>query len=147
MSSTTVGGIAGSRWATHLAISLSIGAVALFIFQEMGIWSRAGAVSLALAALRSSGAGNAVVAAQGVDIGWYPPARTDLNNLTAVLAGSGVYGFIYDTSETPDGEYGTYNWCNMPHVRKKEYVRAPPEFELQYVELVCLCLIPLQVDT
>lgn len=72
-----------------------------------------------------------------VDIGWYPPARTDINDLDKVLKGKDIYGFIYDSSETPDDQYGSYNWCNMPHVRRKEYVRPPDEYELHYVELVC----------
>ncbi|KAJ6441707.1 HET domain-containingprotein [Purpureocillium lavendulum] len=71
-----------------------------------------------------------------VDAGWHAPKQTSLNNLTAVLGGSGVYGFIYNSSVTPDERYGTYNWCNMPHVRRTEYVRPPSEFELQYVELI-----------
>lgn len=75
-------------------------------------------------------------AGQAVDISWYPPRETNINNLTAALDGEGVYGFIFNTSETPDERYGTYNWCNMPHVRRTEYVRAPDEYELQYLEIV-----------
>lgn len=78
----------------------------------------------------------AAVSAADVDVGWHAPARTDINNLTKVLDGEGVYGFIYDTSDTPDDDYGAYNWCNMPHVRRTEYVKPSDEFELQYVELV-----------
>ncbi|KXX75008.1 Counting factor 60 [Madurella mycetomatis] len=71
-----------------------------------------------------------------VDLSWYPPKQTQINNLTAVLTGEGVYGFIYNSSNTPDDRYGAYNWCNMPHVRREEYIRAPPEYELVYVELI-----------
>ena len=67
---------------------------------------------------------------------WFGPNATSINNLTQVIGGSGVYGFIYNSSRTPDSEYGTYNWCNMPHVRAKEYVKPADEFELQYVEVV-----------
>lgn len=67
---------------------------------------------------------------------WYPPARNQINNLTTALYGEGVYDFIYNSSVTPDGAYGTYNWCNMPHVRNFEYVKAGEDYELQYVELV-----------
>ncbi|UNI19743.1 Acid phosphatase [Purpureocillium takamizusanense] len=74
--------------------------------------------------------------ADGVEDRWHAPRQTSLNNLTAVLSGSGVYGFIYNSSSTPSERYGTYNWCNMPHVRRTEYVRPPPEYELQYVELI-----------
>lgn len=71
-----------------------------------------------------------------VDTAWYPPSKRNVNNLTQVLEGEGVYDFIYDTSDTPDELYGTYNWCNMPHVRRKEYKPAKEGFELRYVELV-----------
>ncbi|KAI1276474.1 histidine acid phosphatase [Xylaria sp. FL0933] len=71
-----------------------------------------------------------------VDLGWYPPRNTSVNDLSTALGGSGVYGFIFNSSHTPDDEYGTYNWCNMPHVRKSEYVRASGEYELRYVEVI-----------
>ena len=73
-----------------------------------------------------------------VDLGWYAPSQTVVNNLTNVVSDStsGVYGFIYDSSHTPDEAYGTYNWCNMPHVRASEYKVPPDEYELVYVELV-----------
>jgi len=56
--------------------------------------------------------------------------------LSKVIAGSGVYGFIYNSSDVPAKAYGTYNWCNMPHVRATEYKKAPSEYKLQYVEVV-----------
>lgn len=73
-----------------------------------------------------------------VDLGWYPPSQTVVNNLTNVVSDStsGVYGYIYDSSYTPDEDYGTYNWCNMPHVRASEYKVPSDEYELVYVELV-----------
>ncbi|OAA57952.1 histidine acid phosphatase [Niveomyces insectorum RCEF 264] len=66
---------------------------------------------------------------------WYPPRGTALNNLTAALAPTtrGVYGFWFHGSALPPGTpYGTYNWCNMPHVRPSEYVvpsavASPPD--------------------
>ena len=50
----------------------------------------------------------------------YPPTPSNLNDLTFVLNGSGAPG-IFTSSVTPEEEYGIYNWCNMPHVRTKEY--------------------------
>jgi hypothetical protein len=73
-----------------------------------------------------------------IDADWYPPSPRAVNNLTEAIEAKGVYGYIYDTSETPDEKYGTYNWCNMPHVRKREYVPAEKGYELRYVELVSL---------
>ncbi|KAJ0165820.1 Counting factor 60 [Colletotrichum tanaceti] len=80
--------------------------------------------------------GGAVVAAGDIDLGWHAPAQSEVNNLTAVINSKGVWGFIYDTSATPDDKYGQYNWCNMPHVRKTEYLQPADEYELKYVELV-----------
>ncbi|KAI2602506.1 phosphoglycerate mutase-like protein [Hypoxylon sp. NC1633] len=76
------------------------------------------------------------IVAREPDLAWYAPSNTSINNLTAALASRGVYGFIFNSSETPDVQYGTYNWCNMPHVRRSEYVRAPAEYELRYVEVI-----------
>ncbi|KAM0282829.1 hypothetical protein ACHAQH_002833 [Verticillium albo-atrum] len=97
----------------------------------MAFWSKAGPVLGALAVLGST------VSSQSIDVSWHAPAKSQVNaNFTEVLNGEGKWGFIYDTSETPDEKYGTYNWCNMPHVRKTEYVKASEDFELKYVELI-----------
>ncbi|GJD02159.1 histidine acid phosphatase [Colletotrichum higginsianum] len=93
-----------------------------------------------LAALAVSGgttgsSGGAANATGDIDLSWHAPAQTEVNNLTAVINSKGVWGFIYDTSETPDDKYGQYNWCNMPHVRKTEYLQPSDEYELKYVEL------------
>lgn len=76
--------------------------------------------------------------ALAVDGSWHAPNATDINNLDKVLNSDGVYGFIFDSSQTPDKEYGKYNWCNMPHVRPREYPKAPKAYKLQYVEVVGL---------
>jgi acid phosphatase len=73
---------------------------------------------------------------RAIDTAWHAPAKTQINNLTSALNSDGVYGFIFNSSSTPNHNYGTYNWCNMPHVRPAEYVVADKTFELQYVELV-----------
>lgn len=70
------------------------------------------------------------------DLAWYPPAASAVTNLTAVLNGTGAFGFIFNSSHTPNAEYGSYNWCNMPHVRRREYSMPPPGYELQYVEVI-----------
>lgn len=68
---------------------------------------------------------------------WNSPTPALLNNLTAALTTpSGVYGFRFDGSHVPDSDYGVYNWCNMPHVRRTEYVVPPPVYTLRYVEVV-----------
>ncbi|KAH6967783.1 histidine phosphatase superfamily [Ilyonectria sp. MPI-CAGE-AT-0026] len=71
-----------------------------------------------------------------VDLGWYAPSGSKINNLTSALESDGIYGFIYDSSQTPNNKYGTYNWCNMPHARKREYVKASHDYELKYVEVI-----------
>ena len=74
--------------------------------------------------------------ATAIDLNWSPPNRTNVNDLSVVINGTGTNGFIFNSSFTPEDEYGRYNWCNMPHVRKEEYVLADEGFELQYVEVV-----------
>ncbi|XP_014552515.1 hypothetical protein COCVIDRAFT_110079 [Bipolaris victoriae FI3] len=88
-------------------------------------------ITLMLASIATS------VSATEVDLGWYPPKKSWINNLDQILNGTGTNGFIFNSSQLPAGvEYGTYNWCNMPHVRKEEYVKADDEFELVYVEVI-----------
>ncbi|KAK5997371.1 hypothetical protein PT974_02727 [Cladobotryum mycophilum] len=70
------------------------------------------------------------------DASWHAPSQTEINNLTSAINGTGTYGFIYNSSTTRDDQYGTYNWCNMPHVRRREYIKAPDGYELKYVELM-----------
>ncbi|KAL6705890.1 hypothetical protein ACN47E_006350 [Coniothyrium glycines] len=72
-----------------------------------------------------------------VHLGWYAPKQTWINSVDQVLNGTGTYGFEFGGSQLPDGvKYGTYNWCNMPHVRKQEYKKTSDEFELIYVEVI-----------
>ena len=75
-------------------------------------------------------------AATTVDLSWHAPNATEINDLSKVITGSGAYGFIYNSSKVPVEAYGTYNWCNMPHVRSTEYKKASSEYKLQYVEVV-----------
>ena len=77
-----------------------------------------------------------------VDLSWHPPKKTQINDLNAVINGTGVFGgYIFNSSQDPSGvSYGTYNWCNMPHVRKAEYIIPPKEYQLEYVELVNLTI-------
>lgn len=72
-----------------------------------------------------------------IDIGWHAPNVTWINDLHAVINGTGTHGFVFNSSQLPEGvPYGTYNWCNMPHVRKEGYQVPGREFKLEYVELV-----------
>ena len=47
-----------------------------------------------------------------VDLNWYPPNATQINNLSAVIHNTGVYGFVFNDSNAPPGNayYGGYNW-------------------------------------
>ncbi|GAB7356912.1 hypothetical protein MBLNU459_g7766t1 [Dothideomycetes sp. NU459] len=72
-----------------------------------------------------------------VDLSWHAPISSSINNLSFVINGSGIDGFIFNSSTLPPGvPYGTYDWCNMPHVRVQEYPRTNQSFELQYVEVI-----------
>jgi 2-phosphoxylose phosphatase len=72
-----------------------------------------------------------------VDLTWHAPNATDINNLAFVVNGTGIDGFIFNSSITPaTTSYSTYNWCNMPHVRRQEYPTAASGYKLKYVELI-----------
>ncbi|KAK3625192.1 hypothetical protein LTR56_020548 [Elasticomyces elasticus] len=69
-----------------------------------------------------------------VDLAWYPPVKSEVNNLPAVLNGSGVYGFIFNASQGP---LDTYNWCNMPHTNPTTYPKVnDSSYKLEYVEVI-----------
>ncbi|KZO89951.1 histidine phosphatase [Calocera viscosa TUFC12733] len=66
----------------------------------------------------------------------YPPLNSTGDDLTFAINGTGAPG-IFNSSFTPDDIYSvTYNWCNMPHVRTKEYKVADSSYKLEYVELI-----------
>ena len=89
-----------------------------------------------LMALVAASSVNVSKAASLVDINWHAPNSTVINDLSQVMAGSGVFGFVYNSSTVAKESYETDNWCNMPHVRSSEYNQPSSEFELQYVEVV-----------
>ena len=68
-----------------------------------------------------------------VSVKWYPPASTQVNNLETVINGTGIYGFIFNSSQGP---LNTYNWCNMPHANTQTYRKADSSYKLEYVELI-----------
>jgi hypothetical protein len=71
-----------------------------------------------------------------VDLKWHAPKKSWINDLGQVLNATGTNGFVFNSSQLPAGtKYGTYNWCNMPHVRPQEYPKASEDFELIYVEV------------
>ena len=67
------------------------------------------------------------------DLTWYPPVQSVVNNLTTVINGTGIYGFIFNSSQGP---LNTYNWCNMPHVNPRTYPHPPRGYKLEYVEVI-----------
>ena len=72
-----------------------------------------------------------------IDAQWRKPANFWDTDLRATIDVTGTFGFIFNSSSLPKGvRYGSYNYCNMPHVRKPEYKRPSGEFTLEYVEVV-----------
>jgi len=135
--------VSGSPWAAKLIALLSIILVLQLVVQELAaMWSTTTDRILIFAGVSTAAvAGQSSSTAQPVDLSWHPPNASAINNLTQVLSGTGVYGFIYNSSITPDSQYGEYNWCNMPHVRQQEYRKPDEDYELAYVELVCASLM------
>ncbi|KAK4934068.1 hypothetical protein LTR66_015745, partial [Elasticomyces elasticus] len=76
-------------------------------------------------------------ASSQLDVSWHAPNTTEIYELSTVINGTGIYGYIFNSSTNPAGTpYYTYNWCNMPHVRRQEYVVPPSDFELTYLEVI-----------
>lgn len=67
----------------------------------------------------------------------FPPVSNSITNLTLVFDDDNeTNGGIYNSSYVSLEDYGVYNFCNMPHVRKLEYQVPESGFELQYVEVI-----------
>jgi len=82
-----------------------------------------------------------------IDLDWHPPNATWINDLSSIVNGTGTYGFVFNSSQLPDEvSYGTYNWCNMPHVRAQEYQVPDPEFKLEYVEVVSCGVVCTELE-
>jgi hypothetical protein len=121
-------------WIPRVLPALVVILIYRFVVQEIAIMRAdpgLGFMAAVVASLARHG-----LATSTVDLSWHAPRSTEINNLTQVVGGSGIYGFIFNSSDTPAHEYGTYNWCNMPHVRSAEYKKAPSQYQLQYVEVV-----------
>ena len=89
-----------------------------------------------------------------VDLSWHAPISSSVNSLNSAINGTGTYGFVFNSSTLPkDIPYGililftytssgahicvgTYNWCNMPHVRRAEYPEVDSSYTLEYVEVI-----------
>ena len=71
-----------------------------------------------------------------VSLQWHRPSANAVNNLTAIINGTDVFGFQFEALTSSSVPYSTYNWCNMPHVRQQEYVVPPAGYKLEYVEVV-----------
>lgn len=85
---------------------------------------------------------------------WHAPVSWEVNSLKSAIQGTGTYGFVFDSSTLPEDipygniifylfivpvaydHLGTYNWCNMPHVRRNEYPIVDSSYDLQYVEVI-----------
>lgn len=112
------------------ALAMSVSSVMLYSF----LVYQFSLPALVSALLSSSAPENSP--STSIDATWHPPNTTWINDLSDVINGTGVHGFIFNNSNPKNVAYGGYNWCNMPHVRQSEYVIPAPEYELEYVELV-----------
>ncbi|CAD0087095.1 unnamed protein product [Aureobasidium mustum] len=72
-----------------------------------------------------------------VNLSWHAPPSTNVSDLQSVINGTGTWDFIFNSSNTPAGlPYSTYNWCNMPHVRRTEYPKVNSSYKLEYVHVI-----------
>lgn len=123
-----------------LVILILLSALTLYSAMTNKMAARLGAAITSLMSLGYTHAAQCQrVNSQSIDLSWHPPKHTAINDLAAVINATGVSGYIFNSSVTPSGvPYGTYNWCNMPHVRPQEYPRSPAGYKLEYVEIVSL---------
>ncbi|KAF8664201.1 hypothetical protein AX16_000764 [Volvariella volvacea WC 439] len=73
--------------------------------------------------------------AKAVALHYPPKSQSQVYSLDWAFEGSGAPG-IFNSSGVRNEDYGMYNWCNMPHVRKREYVTPPKQYKLEYVEVI-----------
>lgn len=75
---------------------------------------------------------------RSVNSSWYPPNKTQINDLETVINGTDVFDFIFSDAYIPpsSASNGIHNWCNMPHVNLETYPVPPAGYTLEYVEVV-----------
>lgn len=83
---------------------------------------------------QGSYAGSCKTGNTSVDLSWHAPLQSNINSLSSAINGTGIYGFIFNSSQGP---LDTYNWCNMPHVNPKTYPKVnDSSYKLEYVEVI-----------
>ena len=75
---------------------------------------------------------------QSFNRSWYPPNKTEIDDLEAVINGTDVFGLKFSNAYTPPSNATDkrHNWCNMPHVNSGTYPVPPAGYSLEYVEVV-----------
>lgn len=120
----------GARNVAAVALVLSGATLSILLLADLAMFSSTYLLPLLFFPLANSQQAN-------VDLSWHAPNTTWINTLSSVINGTGIHGFIFNSSQLPPGtKYGTYSWCNMPHVRREEYPVADKQYELEYVEVI-----------
>ena len=96
------------------------------------------ALSLASLARTQATYGSAGASCQAtnatVDLDWHAPVKSNINSLKSAINGTGIYGYVFNSSVAP---LDNYNWCNMPHTNPVSYPRVTDSsYKLQYVEVL-----------
>lgn len=107
---------------------------AMNYYGRLPAFSTAACALAGLCSAQAQGDGSQCTAMTNVSTAWYPPAQYAVNNLTSALNGTGTYGFVFNTSQSPPDT--VYNWCNMPHVNPTTYETPPEDYTLEYVEII-----------
>lgn len=117
---------------------LSLNLLLVFALLANMMWASGLVAQLpVISRVKATAAAAASCVSPSVDISWYPSPKSDINSLDSLEDSHGVYGFVFNGSTNPAGTmYGTYNWCNMPHVRSQEYQKTSIDYKLEYVEVV-----------
>lgn len=122
--------------------------------------SATGFFESSLSVIQAAKINTGTTSSMSVDLSWHAPISSKINSLSSAINGTGTYGFIFNSSILPEGTpygawifllsflkkensiqvadfyLGTYNWCNMPHVRRTEYPKVNSSYVLEYVEVI-----------
>ena len=98
------------RDGTTSKIATLVGSISVLLYLSLAYRYSLPAIVSALQHHLASGR----TAMANIDSGWHAPSSSWITDLTAVINGTGVHKYVFNSSSLPDSvPYGTYNWCNM----------------------------------
>ncbi len=93
-------------------VGLFVVSISILLIDKLAMFSRIYLLPLLSLSISAVSTQNVTSSSSRVDLSWHLPNITQINDLSAVINGTGVYGFIFNNSHAPAGNayYGGYNW-------------------------------------